>query len=202
MRTVAMAMVIVGLCLSAAGGIRYGSTQQAARLALAEGTEAAPPGPSVRMGEWFAEGGTLWIAGLVVLVAGGLLGRREQARAYAAGETGDGSTDVAGTLDAMASAIDALEAALAGAADDADLPEARAELDRLRDEVVEPLVEGRGALMARDGIGRFASYFGPFSAAERNLARAWSALTDGHVPTARQALVAARAAVGQARAAL
>ena len=72
---------------------------------------------------------------------------------------------------------------------DADAASARVALDSLGADVLTPLVEGRGQLIARHGLAGFAEYFGPFSAGERNVNRAWSALTDGHSVVAREALV-------------
>ena len=65
---------------------------------------------------------------------------------------------------------------------------------------VGPLVDARGQLIARHGLAAFAEYFGPFSAGERNLARVWSTVTDGHSEEARKALVSAKASFEQAAA--
>ena len=74
----------------------------------------------------------------------------------------------------------------------------RERIDILQDDVITPVVEGRGQLLARHGTSKFAVYFGSFSAGERNLARVWSALTDGHSVVARAALVTSRAAFEEA----
>ena len=74
---------------------------------------------------------------------------------------------------------------------DDDAAPVREALDRLQFEVITPLVDARGQLIARHGLAKFATYFGPFSGGERNLARCWSALTDGHAEVAREALVRA-----------
>ena len=71
---------------------------------------------------------------------------------------------------------------------DQDAPAVRGRLDAIGFEHIAPVVDGRGQLIARHGMSAFAEYFSPFSAAERHLNRAWSALTDGHAPAARDAL--------------
>ena len=170
-------------------------------LAEREVSAAALPGASERVGEWFAVGGVGWLVGLVLIVCGALLARMQQAEDNAG--SGAGAT---GRLDFEASIADAREriaairTLIADLAMDADAPKARDAIDRLTNEVLEPIVEARGQLISRHGLAGFAEYFGPYSAGERNVNRAWSALTDGHAVVARQALESADTAFASAEA--
>ena len=67
--------------------------------------------------------------------------------------------------------------------------EARAELDAIRQDLVDPLVDARGQLMSRHGVAAFASI--SFSGGERNLNRCWSA-SPMSMPVARSSLQNAR----------
>ena len=58
--------------------------------------------------------------------------------------------------------------------------------------VVCGIVEARATFVARHVLATFTDYFSPFSAGERQLARAWSAVTDGHSVEARRSLGNAR----------
>ena len=67
-------------------------------------------------------------------------------------------------------------------------PQVREDLDKLQADWISRVVDARGRFMAQHGVGVFAEYFSPFSAGERQLNRAWSALADGHVVVAREAM--------------
>jgi hypothetical protein len=164
-------------------------------LAERELAAAALPPPSERLAGWFAVGGVGWLVGIVLIVCGAVLARMQQAEDNAGSGAG-----AAGRLDFDASIADvrarvaAIRTQIADLAMDADAPGARDAIDRLTTEVLEPIVEARGQLIARHGLAGFAEYFGPYSAGERNVNRAWSALTDGHAVVAREALESADAA--------
>lgn len=59
---------------------------------------------------------------------------------------------------------------------------------------IDAIVEQRAALTERFGIGPFSSFLSDISRGERNLNRAWSALTDNRIEDARSALSAATTA--------
>jgi len=207
-------LLVVGLGLAAASGSRLGERTATARQATwtaeqAQGPgqhkaeryleERGLPGPRVRLAQWWAVGGPGFVGGVLLILAGAVLGRR-QVFAEARGDVEDVvRVDFAVALDQVEEALIALEPVLRELpmGDTADV--VRDRLDELQVDVIAPVVDGRGQLMARHGVATFAEYFGPFSAGERNLNRVWSTLTDGHAEAARQALVEARSGFAEAR---
>lgn len=209
---IGLALVTLGIVVAASFGARNGERHVAYRQAsadvamVAEGESAEGaiarreaiglPQPAERMQQWFAVGGAGWGVGLVFILVGAVLARRQAAEDAA----GTGSSAVQ-LIDFEASMVKAREEVerisdmIAELPMDADSEAPRLALDQLGAQVLDPLVEGRGQLIAKHGLAGFASYFGPFSAAERNLNRTWSALTDGHTVVARQALRTADAAL-------
>jgi hypothetical protein len=158
------------------------------------------PPPQERVRQWADVGALGWVAGLLLIVAGALLARQQIALEQAGhGPSAAGRVDFERSVREAIVRLEAIGASIAELPMDDDAPEVRAELDRLAAEVLDPVVEGRGQLVARHGIGGFAEYFGAFSSAERNVNRVWSALTDGHAVVAREsvqvALVGFRAAL-------
>lgn len=170
-------------------------------LAEREVASAALPGPSERLASWFAVGGVGWLVGIVLIVCGAVLARMQQAEDNAGGGAGAaGRLDFAASIDEARERITAIRSQIADLAMDTDAPGARDAIDRLTAEILEPIVEARGQLITRHGLAGFAEYFGPYSAGERNVNRAWSALTDGHAVVARQALESADTAFEAAHA--
>jgi hypothetical protein len=156
--------------------------------------------PGLRFMEWFGKGGVGWLLGLVLV--GAVLGRQD-AYARATAPT-HGSSDTPNFDDAVVTLLAAtaqMKPLVAATEDGDDCAEARAIIETLEATVLAPVVDDRGRYQARDGVAVFAEYFGPFSAGERNLARAWSSLTDGYPHVAADALVAATTAFEQAAAA-
>ncbi len=214
-RAIAIGLMALGLVVATSFGARLGDRhlryREAAAAVAAAGTDAERaeairsrdaiglPTPGERVAQWFAVAGPGWITGSLLILAGALLARRQLALAHREDRPGaGGSADFAGTVRAVLDEIGRLEAQLADLPMDADAREAREAIDRLVDERIGPLVDARGQLVARHGVAIFAEYFGPFSGGERNLARTWSALTDGHAVEARAALRAAAAGFEQA----
>ena len=170
--------------------------------AIASARAAIPPlpGPSDRFVGWLRAGGPAWAIGVLLIAVGAFLARRDlNARMARPAAGSGGAVDLPGTLERVLAEIDALDPEIAALPLDAPSVTVRARLDRIQDDLLTPVVEARGQLVARHGLSRFAIYFGAFSAGERNLARVWSALTDGHTPTAIEALRASRAAFAEAR---
>ena len=205
--TIGLVLLALGIVVSASFAARNGErhvsfrqAEAAVQFADEEGrafavgqrdTLGLPP-PEQRLREWFAVGGLGWGVGLLLIGVGAGLARLQQAEDNAGtGDTGSERVDFrAAVLEARARVVTVREQ-LEGLAMDADSTAPRETLDRLASDVLEPLVDGRGQLIARHGLAGFAEYFGTFSAAERNLNRCWSALTDGHAVVAREALEAA-----------
>jgi len=171
-------------------GIEYGDLDEARTKAKAAQVAIGLPAPGKRLSEWWSSGGLGWLLGVVLIAAGAGLARKQLA-ADSVGDGEDGSGEAVDFLEnvrstrsrlvTLASSINTLEM-------DVDAPQAREEIDLISAELLMPVVDARGRYVARHGIGLFAEYFGLFAAGERNLARCWSALTDGHSEVARAAL--------------
>jgi len=174
-----------------------------ARQAAAEASEVleAEPRlePGARVSEWFSAGGIVWSLGLVLIVAGAVLGRRAAYQAATAPSTsGTAALPMDEALRTLRARIAEARPLVAALSDGQDSVQARGIIEALEADVMAPVVDERDRYKARDGIATFAEYFGPFSAGERNLARAWSALTDGYPHVALDALDTAELAFGQA----
>jgi hypothetical protein len=206
-------LLVMGLIVSASSGARNGERHVAYRHAEAAVSVASAserpdreaardalglPPPRQRLQEWFVVGGGGWLGGIALIVVGAVLSRMQIAEDDAGGTTSAGRVDFLATVGAVQAGLAVVREQIADLPMDADSTEPRAMLDQLTAEHIEPLVEGRGQLIARHGIGGFAEYFGTFSSAERNLNRCWSALTDGHTVVAREALVASERAFADA----
>ena len=167
---------------------------------LAATKASAPlPDPATRVSQWWTNGGAPWGAGVFLIIVGALMARRQdQHEQSGTGTTATSSVDFKANVTKVLEGVDRLVAELADLQMDVDAPELREQIDTLQLELIDPVVEQRGRLIARHGIAAFAEYFSPFSAGERNLARTWSALTDGHSPTAREAAARARSSFAQA----
>jgi hypothetical protein len=213
-RFVPMMLLTLGLGLAAASGARNGDAHLAYRDALwtadhaedAAAREAAVqvrdqvglPKPGQRVAEWFARGGLGWGLGVVLIVAGAGMARRQQASGAQEGDEESRASDFCLVVDEIRSRLDTLSVDLEGLPMDAPAIEAREAIDAIQLELIEPLVESRGHLISRHGVAVFAEYFSPFAGGERNLNRCWSALTDGHAVVAREALGNARQAFSDA----
>lgn len=208
-------ILALGVVISASYGARLGDQHSQYRVAQAAVDKAADdaarasaieardaiglPSPSDRLTAWFAEGGIGWLLGSGLILAGALIARKQQQDAQSGGDGGGAEADFPGTVAEALRVIARLEGLLAELAMDGDSPEARDAIDKLADLKLGPLVDARGQLIAKHGLATFAEYFGPFSGGERNLARVWSAITDGHAEEARASLAAARSNFEQAQ---
>lgn len=173
----------------ALAGIEHAEDDAAKAAAQAKVAEVGLPGPTERISQWFGVGGLGWGIGILVIGAGAFLARKQAAEdAAGGGDTVTSRVDFVASVGRVRATIDEIRRAIAVLPMDTDDNDSRQKLDDLDAEVVQPLVEGRGQLVAKHGLAGFATYFGPFSAGERNLNRCWSALTDGHAVVAREAL--------------
>ncbi|MEZ4319442.1 MAG: hypothetical protein R3F61_18145 [Myxococcota bacterium] len=177
------------------------SPQMFVHAAQIERDRIGLPGPRERLSAWFQTAGVGWLVGVVLIVCGALLARLQEREDNAGGAAGTaGRVDFRGTMAETLRRLADIRASIQDLPMDADAASARHAIDQLGDDVLTPLVEGRGQLVARHGLAAFAEYFGPFSAGERNVNRAWSALTDGHSVVARESLDAAVVAFEAAQA--
>jgi len=207
---IGLLLLILGVGIAGAFSARNGAQHQDYREALWAASEGAPeegraaaqqvvddvglPTPSVRLNQWFSVGGMGWMGGIVLIVAGALLARSgEKASRQASAAQGAGAVSFPDHVAQLQAVVDrVLIQTQSTASDPIALAPLRATLDEARLTLVEPVVDARLPWMARHGVEAFAMYFSPFSAAERQMNRAWSALTDGHVPAAIEALQAAQ----------
>lgn len=151
------------------------------------GTVELSSGPE-RLAVWFDAVGPWFVLAFLVTCAGALLSRRVQAEeARAAGE-GDAQS-VQHALAAMRTRLDEL-------GDDTETWSHS--LGELLEEDIPRLLEQRERLIAERGLAWFAEVIGAFARFERNVARAWSALTDGSPAEARASVARARRAITQA----
>ena len=153
--------------------------------------------PGRRFSDWFEDAGGPFGLGMILLIVGAVMARNEVRQAalgqaskqYKGARTPD-AIDFGALLRALQADV-AKAAAEAEAVEDPgddDFKQLRYLVRNLQYDKVEPLVENRGRLEARFGLSGFAAIFGPLSAGERQLNRAWSALVDRHWPEASASL--------------
>jgi hypothetical protein len=205
MRLLGILLLVTGVIVAASAGIRLGETEFHATAedgrATLEGAvapaAAAPVDAATRLGDWFDVAGAQFLAGVVILTLGAVLGRVAIGRDGAARAGADGA-DFPGQLALLGEAIEAARTALG----DEPLAATRSRIERALLEVVTPMIDARSALQRRFGLGGCALVIGPLSGAERQLNRVWSVLVDEHVEEAARSLDAAAAELAHARRAL
>lgn len=194
-------ILTIGVIIAGLFGARNGHHFAAYRADQAAGVESRLPGPQQRLEGWWSVGGIGWGTGVGVIVLGAVLARRKERQDATAPDESGTILDMGEGLRRMLTETEAIATGIAELPMDTDAPEAREAIDALSFDVIGPLVEGRGRFVARHGLGTFTEYFSPFSAGERQLARAWSAITDGHAVVARESLERAHVSFTQALAA-
>ena len=154
-----------------------------------------------RVVAWGSVAGAPFALGVVMMVAGGLIARRQ--RRYVGGQGTEheggapaGAADLAlegesGGMDrnvgaarprtprAIAEIVANKLEALSVEEISGDTKPLRDVLDEILESDVADFLTQRDALVAELGLSKFAEMIGHFAAMERNVARAWSALTDG-----------------------
>jgi len=200
LRLTSMLCLLLGVAIAGTYGARNGTTHSQYRadqweMANAQAADsAAVPTPLPtgveRLQGWLQVGAPWFRVGFVLILLGAFLSRMVSARENEDRPTAGATStkDFSGVLQTVLHELTELVEQIANTPMDDDAPEARAIIDRLVNDHIEPLIDSRGRLIARHGIGGFAEYFGPFSSGERKLHRVWSGLTDGHAVVAREAL--------------
>jgi hypothetical protein len=153
--------------------------------------------PGRRFSDWLQQAGGPFLLGIILLVVGAVLARKE-ARAAALGHTDKtykgsrdkGAVDFGELLGELNSDLAEANARVAKVAEvtDGDFDELRYLIKNLQYDKFEPLIESRVRVEARFGVAGFAAIFGPLSAGERQMNRAWSALVDRHWGEASESL--------------
>ena len=147
------------------------------------------PKPMERLTQWFEVGGIGWLAGVLLIIGGAILARKQQQMEMSGvGETATDTVDFLVSVNEVLERLERLAELLKELPMDQDSAPARELIDGVFNELIEPVVDNRGRYVARHGLAVFADYFGAFAGGERNLARTWSAVTDGHSEEARAAL--------------
>ena len=127
--------------------------------------------------------------GAVLATAGGVVLRRNMARAASAGSgDSEGIRDLAGLRDALHAIDGSIQNTLRAIDDDA----LKSCIETTLLEKVVPVVEARLILSAAHGVEAYARVFTPVAACERCLNRSWSAVVDGVPAEARAQASAAR----------
>lgn len=199
-RFLPLLLIGLGTALAASFGARLGPEQLAWRLDLADGASTLEPlAPAARWADWTEVGLWGWLVGVALVVVGAWLARRQKALdTIESDAAAAGGLAVPDVIARLRSEIGHLQPQIDGMEDPVVAQAAREALDRLSIELVAPVLDVRERYVARHGLVVFASWFGPFSEAERKLARCWSAITDQHAGAAREALVEADAALVEA----
>lgn len=164
----------------------------------ADGKTLSPPRGTASVSLWAEEAGLPFGAGVLLVIIGVVLARRgirEEAHAAHADTASSGGAP-GPLLAKLAVEVAELKARHGGA--DPVLETVRADVERLQKELVTPLVEGREQISQEFGVGAYADVFVPFSAAERQLNRIWSACVDGYIDEIAPCLVRAEIAANQA----
>lgn len=198
-------LLILGVIIAASAGIRLGETEyqttvaegRAALLDAGSIATAAPVPAATRLEDWIGSAGVMFLAGLVLLTVGAVIGRVAIGRDGESETTADGH-DFMSTLASLDKSI----AQILEQFDAESLEETRIRIDEALEKLVLPMIDARGVLQRRFGLGGAALVLGPLSGAERQLNRAWSALVDGHAPEAERSLAAATAELDLAQRAL
>lgn len=167
---------------------------------------SASPSPRARLARWFGQSGLPFGLGVLLVVIGAVLSRmairREARKPASAGEqsetvgdgafrTGPGRSIFVELKEELEKLRDRMQEKLTAREADARRREVKTRIEDLQLEHYARILEDRPRMIARHSIGHFADFFGPFSASERHVNRAWSALVDGHDEEAALALAAA-----------
>lgn len=186
---------LAGLAASAKAAVPYA----ASRVAAGE-----------RVAGWFERAGLGFFGGLVLIIVGAFLARRAIKAELAAGPrpSGEGAAkgpvDLGEVLGAMARESLALRERVQAATSPTqhDLQAIKEAIEAIQNGQLEPVIETRAQLVNRYGLAGFAEVFGPLSAGERYLNRAWVSLVDRYWEESASALEAAAHHFGEANEAL
>lgn len=151
-----------------------------------------------------------WAIGSIAVLATGAfvvksdVRRKIRAAAAAAPDAADAKMpSPERALEAIRTTLDGLRAEMAG------IPDAQGRNQRIIDVIgdlnavqVAAIVDQRGAIMGRLGMGGLAGFMDRFASAERAMNRSWSAAADGYTEEAEECLARAIAVVPEAQARL
>lgn len=144
----------------------------------------------MRIGAWWNAAGWPFVAGMVLVVAGGIVARRKTSEEGEAADAGRSPEKVLGVI------IEKL-AEMPDRADEKNAQSLHTALDDVLERHVPDFLDARTAMIDRMGLGPFAEMISQFASFERNAGRAWSALTDEAFDEVGPCLERARAAAGR-----
>ena len=141
----------------------------------------------------------IWSAfgvGIALAVVGALMLRKQMAAEPGADKEVGGITDLAG----LGTALEALATEVGALSEEGDAAALKTGIEAAQGGRILPIVEARMLLATAHGIESYAEVFTPFASGERCLARAWSALGDGHLAEAQAQVPVAAGHFGRAAA--
>jgi len=206
-KTLGAVILALGVMLAASAAVQFGASdyatavnagQQVFNDAALKSAETVSPG--ARLAEWADAHLLTLTGGLVLIVLGAVLARVSDARHREVSLASAGAVNWSQSFDTLDSQMRSLRVEIS--AENADLDDLREQVDRLRQEVLEPVTAARHELEMIYGLAGFASVMGPLSGSERALNRCWTALADHHGPEAVASLDRSIAELGEAVAAL
>lgn len=155
--------------------------------------------PSERLSIWFSRAAMNFLVGLALIAAGGIIFRKASGGATQGEEEKGGAKDFGDMLEKLDDDLKSVASSIEKGTSSTELMD---EIDHVRREVIEPMIECREAIRERYGIAGLAEVIGPLSSAERLTNRAWSALVDEHVAEAKDSIARALEHVGETKVAL
>jgi hypothetical protein len=172
-----------------------GSLGESAKAQLEKAPAPTPPGQ--RFNDWFALAGPGFLAGIALIICGGLVTRRAIKAELANEGTNEGEkpVDFGDAINAIVQKLEAMVEEMRPHLEDwpseTRYDEVKQALEDIQLEELEPLLQTGPRLQALYGMAGFAAVFGPLSGAERLMNRAWSALVDRHWTEATNSLAIA-----------
>jgi len=170
-----------------------GNTEAAAKLE----EMAAPPSPGQRLADWFSLAGPGFLAGISLIIIGGLTTRKaiKQELENSGSSDGDKPLDFGEAIAQLTSQASAMAAEMQPDVEqwpeDQRYEEVKSKLEDIQLEGLEPLLQTGPRMQALYGMAGFAAVFGPLSGAERMMNRTWSALVDRHWTEATKSITSA-----------
>ncbi|MCB9606030.1 MAG: hypothetical protein H6716_05525 [Polyangiaceae bacterium] len=190
MKIVGLLVFIVGIFVAGSYAARPGA------LKLPEGQE---PTPKQRLVAWKDVALGPFAVGLLLMLGGAVIARRRPA---ASGEMDAKELKTGGRRspeELLKELADAVERFDVSALSDSNKAPIADRIEGLLEEEVAQFLDAREELISKLGLNGFAQMIGDFATFERNLARAWSALTDSAYEEVPPALQRAGDALARAR---
>ncbi|MGE0329037.1 MAG: hypothetical protein AB7K71_19305 [Polyangiaceae bacterium] len=190
MKILGLVVFVVGIFVAGSYAARPGD------LKLPEGQE---PTPKERLVAWKDVAIGPFAVGLLLMLGGAVIARRRPA---ASGEVDTAELKTGGRrspeelLEQLADAVERFDVSALSDSNKAPIAD---RIEGLLEDEVAQFLDAREELIAKLGLNGFAQMIGDFATFERNLARAWSALTDSAYEEVPPSLERAGEALARAR---